>query len=87
MISRPWDLWRNAFLSAVSCLGLSVGRACAADAVHYRHAVVDGINVFYREAGDPRKPTILLLHGFPSSSFEFHELIPLLASPLPCPRA
>ena len=80
VISRLRYLWRNAFLSAAICLCLSVGHARAADAVHYRHAVIDGIRVFYREAGDPRKPTILLLHGFPSSSFEFHDLIPLLAN-------
>ena len=40
---------------------------------------VDGINVFYREAGDPRSPAILLLHGFPASSFMYRNLIPLLA--------
>jgi hypothetical protein len=36
--------------------------------VHYRTANVDGIKIFYREAGDPGAPAILLLHGFPSSS-------------------
>ena len=45
----------------------------------YRTADVDGHEVFYREAGDPRNPTILLLHGFPTSSHMFRELIPLLA--------
>jgi pimeloyl-ACP methyl ester carboxylesterase len=40
---------------------------------------VGGVKVFYREAGEPSKPTIVLLHGFPSSSYQFHELIPLLA--------
>ena len=40
---------------------------------------VDGLDVFYRYAGDSRKPVILLLHGFPSSSFGFRNLIPLLA--------
>ena len=39
-----------------------------------------GIKIFYREAGDPSKPTILLLHGFPTSSLMYRELIPLLAS-------
>ena len=39
----------------------------------------DGIQVFYRSAGDPSAPVVLLLHGFPSSSFMFRELIPLLA--------
>ena len=48
--------------------------------VHYRSADVDGIKIFYREAGDPARPTILLLHGFPSSSNEFRALIPLLSS-------
>jgi pimeloyl-ACP methyl ester carboxylesterase len=41
---------------------------------------VAGAKVFYREAGDPSKPTIVLLHGFPSSSYQFHDLIPLLAN-------
>jgi len=40
---------------------------------------VDGINLFYREAGNPRSPTILLLHGFPTSSHMFRDLIPKLA--------
>lgn len=39
----------------------------------------DGISVFYREAGDPAAPTILLLHGFPASSHMFRNLIPKLA--------
>ncbi len=47
--------------------------------VHYRTAAVDGHQVFYREAGDPTHPTLLLLHGFPTSSHMFRELIPLLA--------
>jgi pimeloyl-ACP methyl ester carboxylesterase len=39
----------------------------------------DGVNVFYREAGPPDAPLVLLLHGFPTSSFQFRELIPRLA--------
>ncbi len=39
----------------------------------------DGVRVFYRSAGDPHSPVILLLHGFPASSFMFRELIPRLA--------
>jgi len=39
----------------------------------------DGVNVFYREAGAPTAPLVLLLHGFPTSSFQFRELIPRLA--------
>jgi hypothetical protein len=40
----------------------------------------DGVRVFYRAAGDPAAPVILLLHGFPASSFMFRELIPRLAN-------
>jgi pimeloyl-ACP methyl ester carboxylesterase len=39
----------------------------------------DGVEVFYRAAGDPSAPVVLLLHGFPASSFMFRELIPRLA--------
>jgi pimeloyl-ACP methyl ester carboxylesterase len=46
----------------------------------YIHRVeADGVNVFYREAGLPDAPVVLLLHGFPTSSFQFRELIPRLA--------
>ncbi|NJR60289.1 MAG: alpha/beta hydrolase [Cyanobacteria bacterium CRU_2_1] len=40
---------------------------------------IDGLNIFYREAGSKENPTILLLHGFPTSSHMFRNLIPLLA--------
>lgn len=47
--------------------------------IEYRTADVDGLNVFYREAGASDAPTLVLLHGFPSASHMFRELIPLLA--------
>src|SRR5262249_1956978 len=47
--------------------------------VHYRTAAVGGVSVFYREAGPERGPVVLLLHGFPSSSRMFPDLIPRLA--------
>jgi len=47
--------------------------------IRYRTADVDGHEIFFREAGDPSRPTVLLLHGFPSSSHMFRDLIPLLA--------
>lgn len=47
--------------------------------VHHRYAVVDGHQVFYREAGAPQLPTLVLLHGFPTSSYMFRHLMPLLA--------
>jgi len=46
--------------------------------IRYRKARVENIDVFYREAGTPGKPKLLLLHGFPSSSHMFRDLIPLL---------
>jgi pimeloyl-ACP methyl ester carboxylesterase len=46
---------------------------------HYRTMEVDGLDVFYREAGDRKNPTLLLLHGFPASSFMFRELIDRLS--------
>lgn len=45
----------------------------------YRNASIDGLNLFYREAGPRDAPAIVLLHGFPSSSHMFRDLIPLLA--------
>jgi pimeloyl-ACP methyl ester carboxylesterase len=47
--------------------------------VHFKTADVDGLKVFYREAGDPARPLVLLLHGFPSASHMFRDLIPELA--------
>lgn len=47
--------------------------------VHYRTVKVDGLDVFYREAGPKDAPTVLLLHGFPTSSHMFRDLIPALA--------
>ena len=43
------------------------------------HVKADGVNVFYREAGPADAPVVLLLHGFPASSFQYRELISLLA--------
>src|SRR5580704_2551406 len=48
--------------------------------ISYHRVELDGVGVFYREAGPSNAPTIVLLHGFPSSSREFDTLIPLLAT-------
>jgi pimeloyl-ACP methyl ester carboxylesterase len=48
-------------------------------ATRYHTAIIDGLDVFYREAGDSSNPTLLLLHGFPSSSHMFRNLINSLA--------
>lgn len=47
--------------------------------IYYRTEKVDGLSIFYREAGAPGAPTIVLLHGFPTSSHMFRNLIPALA--------
>lgn len=54
-------------------------RGRSAERVAYKTVKVDGLDVFYREAGSPSNPTILLLHGFPTSSQMFRNLIPRLA--------
>lgn len=55
-------------------------RKRAADAqVRYRSVAIDGVEVFYREAGPKDAPVLLLLHGFPTSSHMFRDLIPALA--------
>jgi pimeloyl-ACP methyl ester carboxylesterase len=46
---------------------------------HYRTTEIDGLKIFYREAGNEKNPALLLLHGFPASSFMFRELIDRLA--------
>lgn len=53
--------------------------AAAVPQVSIRRVQADGVDVFYREAGPADAPVLLLLHGFPASSFQFRELMPLLA--------
>ena len=68
-----------------AALALGAGASCAQASpstqatTTYHYASVDGLKVFYREAGPKDAPTLLLLHGFPSSSQEFATLLPLLA--------
>jgi pimeloyl-ACP methyl ester carboxylesterase len=49
------------------------------ETIHYRTADVSGLKIAYREAGRTEAPTLLLLHGFPTASHMFRDLIPLLA--------
>ncbi len=62
-------------------LSLSLATQAAAQNtdISYKTVEIDGLDVFYREAGNPDNPTILLLHGFPTSSHMFRELIPALS--------
>jgi pimeloyl-ACP methyl ester carboxylesterase len=57
---------------------ISIGTA-PVPRVSFHTIAADGVNLFYREAGDPGTPVLLLLHGFPTSSHMFRELIPRLA--------
>ncbi len=47
--------------------------------VHYKTLQADGLSIFYREAGPKDAPVLLLMHGYPSSSFMFRNLIPILS--------
>lgn len=64
----------------VAWFALTASSALAAEPlVRYRTVEIDGLDVFYREAGPKDAPTVLLLHGFPTSSHMFRDLIPQLA--------
>ncbi len=64
-------------------LGMAVVSAAAraehGTGVAYRTVTIEDVEIFYREAGSPDRPTLLLLHGFPTSSHMFRDLIPALA--------
>lgn len=57
----------------------AVSVAAEPPTIHYRTVEIDGLDIFYREAGPEDAPTVLLLHGFPTSSHMFRDLIPQLA--------
>lgn len=59
----------------------AVGTYTSSDWASVTHGVevIDGLDIAYREAGDPSRPTVLLLHGFPTSSHMFRNLMPALA--------
>ena len=71
-------------LTCIAAVKLTAGRAetplqATGIVTHYRTATVDGISLFYREAGPSNGPVVVLLHGFPTSSHMFRNLIPALA--------
>jgi pimeloyl-ACP methyl ester carboxylesterase len=53
-------------------------KMCSTSTVH-RSVTVDGMSIFYREAGDQSNPKLVLLHGFPASSHQYRNLILALA--------
>ncbi len=68
-----------ASVAAMSLLANSASAVSSNKQVQYRYEQVGDVKMFYREAGDPKLPTVLLLHGFAASSFMFRDLIPALA--------
>src|SRR6201995_2870952 len=60
-------------------LSMNIAIAAPDQLVAYHSTQVEGVEIFYREAGPKDAPTILLLHGYPSSSRMFETLMPLLA--------
>ena len=84
---KVFNAWLVALLASVVAVPLAfadvtaiqVAPTLAATQVSYHTENVDGIDVFYREAGPKDGPALLLLHGFPTSSHMFRDLIPRLA--------
>jgi pimeloyl-ACP methyl ester carboxylesterase len=69
----------QSLLLAAATLGSTLSAVAEPVQVHYRTADIQGVSVFYREAGPADAPAVLLLHGFGASSHMFRELIPVLA--------
>lgn len=75
----------NRFATSVLVAALASELATAAKpvpparAVHHRTVIVDGVRLFYRESGPADAPVLLLLHGFPTSSFMYRDLMPRLS--------
>ena len=74
------NLKPSLFAAASLATALVANAADNATQVHYRTMEVQGVNVFYREAGPAKAPVVLLLHGFGASSYMFRDLIPQLAT-------
>jgi pimeloyl-ACP methyl ester carboxylesterase len=76
---KPLSFFRVAKTLVVAFV-LATSLHAAAPAVSYRTVKVEGLDIFYREAGPVDAPVVLLLHGFPTSSHMFRNLIPQLAT-------
>ncbi|UOD28170.1 alpha/beta hydrolase [Massilia violaceinigra] len=70
----------NTLLAAALATALTANAAPVPVQVHHKTIDIQGVQVFYREAGSPDAPAVLLLHGFGASSHMFRELIPQLAA-------
>lgn len=74
--ARPFALLVCIFLSPI----LKAENPAMAQTTHYRTVTVDGVSIFYREAGPSDAPVLLLLHGLPSSSRQYEPLFARLSS-------
>ena len=81
MTSNTMQILRTVFIGLLLSFGLAQATSAVEGfgGVSYKTVTIDGLDIFYREAGNPKTPTILLLHGFPTSSHMFRDLIPELA--------
>jgi pimeloyl-ACP methyl ester carboxylesterase len=78
-MKRNMNLTKATLFALALTLGFSAmgfaGEAPNLSGVRYKSEKIEGLDIFYREAGDPTQPTLLLLHGFPTSSHMFRNLI------------
>ena len=74
------NLKPSLFAAASLATALVANAADNTAQVHHRTMEVQGVNIFYREAGPAKAPVVLLLHGFGASSYMFRNLIPQLAT-------
>ncbi len=81
MKTQTTKILKIIFVSLIFNFGLSHTPFAAeqSSGIQYKTVTIDGLDIFYREAGNPEHPTILLLHGFPTSSHMFRNLIPKLS--------
>ena len=78
-MSTPARIVLSAALASASVAASAQDLASSRRSISYHTVDVQGLNIFYREAGPANAPTVLLLHGFPSSSRMWENLLPLLA--------
>ena len=74
------QFFRNALLGCLLIGGTSAADMASHISTSYKTTKIDGLNIAYREAGDPASPKLVLLHGFPASSHQYRDLIPALAA-------
>ena len=66
---------KKIFFLVITLAPLILSAKFSIESVKYKKLEIDGVNIAYREAGNPEKPTIVLLHGFPSSSHQYRKVL------------